>query len=181
MNMKLLQRILPLPPEPQEVKQTDDWHRVESELGTPLPKDYKAFISAYGSGRIDQFLVVFNPFSSNKYVNLLDAGRTILQAYATSKETFPEYYPLPLFPSPGGLLPFAATDNGNVLYWRTTGKPENWTVAAYESRGPDYVDFNGQMTDFHGRDNVTRSFVCEVITSSFPDEPPVFYPVVPKS
>ena len=71
--------------------------RLKVSWGHSFPKTTR-LLSAYGLGRIGEFLIIFNPFSSNKYVNLLDASRTILKAYATSKESFPEYYPLPLFP-----------------------------------------------------------------------------------
>ena len=179
MKLDLLKDILLPPLEPQDVDSINDWESIERKLGTQLPDDYKSFIDLYGLGTIDRFLVVFNPFSSNKFVNLLDRGRRILQAFDISKKEFPKYYSHPLFPSPGGLLPFAGTDNGDVLYWRTTGTPENWTVTVFDPRSPDYFDFNGPMTDFLIA-LLTRSVECKVFPRGFPSGPPRFIPIAPK-
>jgi hypothetical protein len=141
-----------------------------------LPEDYKGFIQAFGSGTINSFLVVLNPFSSNKYINLLQRGRMELDAYATSKKGFPQYYVHDIYPLQGGLLPFGGTDNGEVLYWNTTGTPENWSVVTYESRGPKYFTFGGNMTDFLTR-LLTKTIECDVLPRSFPSTAPVFEPI----
>src|SRR5436305_4529450 len=39
-----------------------DWNQVEADLERQLPEDFKAFISAYGSGSIGSFLSIVNPF-----------------------------------------------------------------------------------------------------------------------
>jgi len=176
MGFNSIKKVLQPPLKPQEVTATDDWEAIEKQLSTPLPEDYKSFVRTYGTGTINRFIVVFNPFSANKFVNLVERGRLELQALASLAADFPQYYPLLLYPSPGGLLPFAATDNGDIIHWRTIGTPEQWTVTVGESRGPKYYDFCGQMTDFLEA-LLTRSIECDVLPRSFPSHRPVFEPL----
>jgi hypothetical protein len=43
--------------------------------------------------------------------------------------------PFPLFPDPGGALPWARSDNGDVVYWLTRGDdPDRWPVAVWFAR-----------------------------------------------
>lgn len=176
MGINSLKTILQPPLDPQEVATSNDWDAIEKQLSTPLPEDYKAFVRAYGTGTIDRFIVVFNPFSSNSFVNLVERSRHQLQALAESIGAFPQYYVDVVYPSPGGLLPFAATDNGEIFYWQTTGSPEQWTVRVFESRGPKCCDFNGPMTDFlHAL--LTRSIECDVLPRGFPSHRPAFEPL----
>jgi hypothetical protein len=38
----------------------------------------------------------------------------------------PDWFPLAAWPEPGGFLPCANTDRGDVLGWLTVGPPERW-------------------------------------------------------
>jgi SMI1-KNR4 cell-wall len=173
MSLTKLETLLPRPTQPQEVGTLHDWTNIEAELKTTLPNDYKGFIGVFGSGTINDFLVVLNPFSPNKYINLLQRGRMELDAYAASKKSFPEHYAHDIYPTSGGLLPFGATDNGEILYWNTTGNPNHWSVVAYESRGPKHFTFGGNMTEFLTR-LLEKTIECSVLPRSFPSAAPVF-------
>ena len=43
-----------------------DWGRFT------IPSDYIEFINEYGTGRIADFIVIFNPFSKNEDVNFFE-------------------------------------------------------------------------------------------------------------
>lgn len=45
-----------------------------------------------------------------------------------SRNSKPEKCPYPFYPEPGGLLPWAGTDNGDRVCWLTEGQPDGWTV-----------------------------------------------------
>jgi hypothetical protein len=176
MALHSLESILPRPSNPQEATANYDWTNVEGELGTQLPIDYKEFINEYGTGKIDDFLVILNPFSQNKFVNLIERGRRELSAWLDLKQRFPQYYTDVLFPSPGGLFPFAGTDNGNSIFWRTNGVPEAWTVTIFDPRGPEHFDYNGGMADFLSA-VLTQSIQCDVFPRQFPSRSPRFEPM----
>ena len=132
--LERLRQLLPPPADPVEPGQPDSWAEIEEDLGTGLPRDYKAFTELYGSGKVDDFLYLFNPFTAGQDGNLLAEKDRVLEGYRQTRARFPERLPLPPFPKPGGVLPLGWTDNGDELYWVTEGDPDGWPVALLESR-----------------------------------------------
>jgi len=132
--LEQLLRLLPPPADPVEPARPDGWAAVEAALGTGLPGDFKAFCERYGSGTVDGFLYLFNPFASGQDGNLLVEKDRVLAAYRQTRARFPDRLPLPPFPKPGGVLPLGRTDNGDELYWVTDGDPDGWPLALLESR-----------------------------------------------
>jgi hypothetical protein len=187
MGIESVTRFVSPPPKPREVGGSEDWKAVEAQLGTPLPEDYRAFIVAFGTGTIDGFMMVFNPFSANRFVNLIERGRAELEAYVEvfqppagspfltggARKT---ELPHPVYPSPGGLLPFAGTDNGEIFFWKTAGAPDQWTTVVYAARGPEYFEYPGGMTDLLGA-LLSRTTTCSVLPASFPSAKAAFVPV----
>ena len=129
-----LQQLLPPPADPVEPARPDGWAAVERSLGTGLPGDFKAFTERYGSGMVDDFLYLFNPFVAGQDGNLVVEKDRVLAAYRQTRARFPNRLALPPFPEPGGVLPLGRTDNGDELYWVTDGDPDRWPVALVESR-----------------------------------------------
>ena len=132
--LERLRQLLPPPADPVEPGRPDGWAGVEGALGTGLPGDFKAFTELYGSGTVDDFLYLYNPFTQGPDGNLLVEKDRVLEGYRQTRARFPERLPLPAFPDPGGVLPLGRTDNGDELYWVTQGDPEGWPVALLESR-----------------------------------------------
>ena len=132
--LERLRELLPPPANPVEPGRPDGWAEIEAALGTGLPGDFKAFTELYGSGTVDDFLYLFNPFAAGQDGNLLVEKDRVLAGYRQTRARFPGRLPLPPFPEEGGLLPLGRTDNGDELYWVTTGDPDGWPVALLESR-----------------------------------------------
>ncbi|MEI7768003.1 MAG: SMI1/KNR4 family protein [Phycisphaerae bacterium] len=176
MQLDNLNAILPVPPSPVETHRRP-WSAVEQEVGTQLPDDYKAFIEQYGSGRISEFIWVLNPFSSNQFINVCGQMVALLGALAALARDFGVPCPYPLFPHSGGLLPFAVTDNGDVLYWVTHGDPNTWRVVVNEARGPKYEEFALNATDFLAG-ILTHRVNCTVFPESLQDVAARFEPVL---
>src|SRR5262249_37952868 len=55
-------------------------------------------------------------------------------------------YPHAIYPEPGGIFPWAFTDNGGRLFWRTKGRPTSWKTVYYPCRGPNFEVFNQSCT-----------------------------------
>jgi hypothetical protein len=132
--LERLRQVLPPPAEPVEPGRPDGWAAVEALLDTRLPADFRAFTELYGSGTVDDFLYLFNPFAKGQDGNLLAEKDRVLASYRQTRARFPERLPLPAFPDAGGVLPLGRTDNGDELYWVTEGDPDAWLVAVLESR-----------------------------------------------
>lgn len=172
MSMILLSDILVPPEAPVENGYVGGWEQAESELGVPLPQDYKTFIDAYGSGQIDEFIWIFNPFSKNENLQLI-RQLTIQSAVLSELVALGENVPYSVFPATGGVIPFGITDNGDLLFWKTSEAPSEWTVAVNDSRSPEWQEFRGSMTEFlasllHGKVR------CKFFPEDFPRRRPVF-------
>lgn len=150
-----------------------DWLPVEAHLGLSLPDDYKTFIDHYGTGAIDSFLYILNPFSSNPRLNLLDEGRIKLDAIRQLRH---EVIPYLIHPDAGGLLPWGVTDNGDVLYWLCAGSPSHWSIVVNESRGPRWREYKLSTTGFLAG-LVAREIIVDIFPDDFPSDPPSFTPV----
>jgi hypothetical protein len=124
------------------------WEEVERNLGTALPADFREFIDRYGAGRLADFVWIFSPFAQEPNVNLLDQSSRQLAALRELTERFGELLPYPLYPEEGGLLPFGGTDNGDVLFWRTHGAPDQWTVVVNSSRSAQCELYECSMSEF---------------------------------
>jgi hypothetical protein len=132
--LERLRELLPPPAEPVEPGRPDGWAAVEADLGTGLPGDFRAFTELYGSGMVDDFLYLFNPFAKGQDGNLVAERDRVLAGYRQTRARFPERLPLPAFPDAGGVLPLGRTGNGDELYWVTEGHPDDWPVVLLESR-----------------------------------------------
>lgn len=112
-----LETILAPPAEPAETGSFEEWTDVYKNI-KGLPTDYFDFINKYGTGSINNFIWVLNPFSLNHYLNLLNRLPVIVNAFSVdcSEEISNKYN---FYPAAGGLIPLAITDNGDsILYYK---------------------------------------------------------------
>lgn len=79
--LEFLNQIAPPPSIPNEAQ--GDWNQVEATIKLTLPDDYKNLISQYGSGSFSDFLYIFNPFSENEWLNLINSSPKILEGEKT--------------------------------------------------------------------------------------------------
>jgi hypothetical protein len=112
------------------------WQAVEESLGLVLPGSYKALVDRFGASSWGDFLHILSPFDDR--LNLQRRGRQVLDADKELRQEFPWYYPLPLYPEPGGLLPWAITDNGDVFYLITSVPPGQWPTLIKGPRAPEF-------------------------------------------
>jgi hypothetical protein len=174
-SVEVLTKVIPPPVNPSDLPNPGGWQSVERELGMELPGDYKEFIARYGTGGVDGFLWVLNPFSKNKYLNLLDEGKAKLNAQRQFAAEFPRKNPYPLHPESNGLFPWSVTDNGDVLYWLCKGSPSSWIVVVCDSRAVDWQEFRCSTSMFLAA-LVTRELIVDVFPEDFPSESPEFIP-----
>ncbi len=147
MSIRDLQQLLAPPTAPVDVPTDRQWSDTEAALGVALPSDYRDYLNTYGSGRIGDFLDIFNPASPRSWDGLLarlDQQRPVFESMQGGR------HPLSygLHPARPGLLPLGQTDNGDMLFYLINGEAEGWKVAFFESRGADVVVFDAGLTAF---------------------------------
>lgn len=172
MSASDISKLITPPADPNDAPQPHEWSKIEALLGISLPEDYKEFTSLYGTGRIDNFLWVFNPSSQNENINLATQVRVQLGALS-DLQTFGEVLPYKLYPEPDGIFPFGITENGDVLYWKTTGQPEAWSVLVNEARSPEWETFSMTMTEFL-LEVLNRRIRPSAFPNAFPSSTPSF-------
>ena len=148
MPIDALLRLVPPPPKPTEVASLKKWRDIERKLGTKLPSDYREFVFAYGTGLFAGFYRVYNPFAASEYIALLPQVQTVCEMERDFKEREPDLVPYPIYPDPGGLLPWGNDENGNYYFWLTEGEPDEWAVAQNGVRGKGYSTHPCSMTEF---------------------------------
>lgn len=144
MSFDTLQRRIPPPVTPNEVG--GSWDTVFRALGTPLPDDYCQFVDSYGTGYLARFYTVVNPFSTNRYVNMM--RRLDMIRSSESQSTFFPDAGYCFYPEDGGLIPWMLDDNGNDYFWRTAGSPNDWPVVQCEHRGSGFTEYPMTMSAF---------------------------------
>jgi len=167
MTLESLSKLITPPISPVDSGTSKDWEEIEKLSGINLPDDYKQFITTFGTGQFGNFLLPFNPFSSNQHLNLLkqvemrlDSMRKMIEIYGTDD------YPYPLYPDADGLLPWGSTDNGDQLFWLTTGNPNNWSVVVHAPRDGVFEHYAESMTSFLEK-LIRRDVVSQIFPKDF--------------
>lgn len=160
------------PTDPFEAPIISEWVEVENKLGITLPGDYKEFIQLYGTGKVNDFIWIFNPLSKNQNINLIEQVRIQLETLI-QLQSYGEVIPYKLFPEKGGILPLGMTDNGDVLFWKTEGSSNNWTILVNESRSDEWESFDMSITQFLV-EILTHKISCKIFPQNFPNANPVF-------
>jgi hypothetical protein len=174
--LEVLAQILSPPVSPVDPPDEDAWISAEKALGLSLPPDFKAYVTRYGSGRIDDFLVVFNPAARLASMRLVPAIATYLDLVREIRGFAPDEVIFPIHPESSGLLPWGTTGNGNVGYWVTSPSddPALWSIAVSEARGPGWFTHPGPLTKFLA-DALDRKIRVSVFPTDWPSETPVFH------
>ncbi|WP_405813255.1 MULTISPECIES: SMI1/KNR4 family protein [unclassified Streptomyces] len=121
---------------PTDAPRAHDWTRVEEELGTILPSDYKQLVDLYGGGLFDDAIWVLEPDCPNEHHDLVVGNHIRVEAQrGLWKGGEPK--PAELDEAGSRTIAWAETENGDCLYWlaRPGQEPAQWTVAIKEGRG----------------------------------------------
>jgi hypothetical protein len=124
-----LGEVLPVDPERWLFK-PGAWGEVEATLGIRLPNDYKNLIGDGLACVFDGELVIASPFDPNPNLNLAMGASRSAWALASLRAMDPDWYPISVYPEPGGLLGWGTDGGGGDYHWDTSSaEPDRWTVA----------------------------------------------------
>lgn len=133
---------------PEDGPAEPDWAAVEDELTWSLPSDYKTLIKRYGGSYWDDYLYVLEPHCRNENYDLL---KWKVEQEEILEEDW-EFEPKPpqLAAEGSTLVPWATTDNGEVLFWlaRADQSPEAWGVMIRAAREEEWEHFPVGCVEF---------------------------------
>src|SRR5215475_9300487 len=116
------------------------------------------------------FLTHFPTIRASILMNQVSMQLSALKELA---QDFGEKCPYALFPETGGLLPVGITDNGDVIYWLTRGKPADWKIVVNQARSQRYEEFDCDLISFL-RKILMRDSQCSLFLQDFPQGTPYF-------
>jgi hypothetical protein len=152
MTLQALLDVLFPPEQPREPGDAAQWRQFEATTGLILPDDYKAFINTFGTGHIEAVIFPYNPFCKRPPLKAYYDYATWSKEVTAIKELKDKFgedvFPFPIYPDPGGLLPWGSTDTGDRLLWQTADQHENWSIVINESRSKNFELFACSMTNF---------------------------------
>ena len=128
--MGSLERLVEMVPPPRALRELGyrpDWDRVESQLGTALPADFKRLAELYGTGDFcGQVDLVAPAMSIGSETSGEDAFADHLRRTVDVLRDFDTWREIGLWPEPGGLLTAVNISTGSELLWVTSGHPDQW-------------------------------------------------------
>ncbi|MFJ9847206.1 SMI1/KNR4 family protein [Kitasatospora sp. NPDC101155] len=142
------------------------WELAPAELGVQLPSDYRAFVDLYGAVSLNGEWGVNTPTkhsSAYRSPGGLAGWRfesdNGFREQVEGEDEFWDQDPTPVFPDPGGLLPWGRNSNHNHCCWLTTDPdPDKWPVAVF---------YDGELDHFDGG---FAEFVATVLTGGYAKE-----------
>lgn len=139
-------RLLSPPPE-RPYLGAGAWEGLFAELGTQLPKEYVQLMEVYGAGDWGEWLRFLTPLRTGERRFVTHVEET-LDAYRMLKDNYPEGYPLPVWPEPGGFLPFANSYDADHLGWLTEGPdPDAWSLIVWPRHTDQGPALEGGLID----------------------------------
>jgi hypothetical protein len=129
---------------PDQRRNDVDWPAVESSVGLRLPDDYRRLVETFPDGIFQGLVRVNRPGDHH------ESAKEFLGFYAWQLEDMRQLrasghaFPYPIFPEPGGLLPWATGPRAEPFFWLTRGEdPNMWPVAAASHDLTGWQEFPG--------------------------------------
>ncbi|MGW0553013.1 hypothetical protein ACWDZ6_02160 [Streptomyces sp. NPDC002926] len=124
-----------------------DWARVETRLGTALPRDYRELVERFGYGDFDGHLGLLLPDGPPGSLHIVEVNE--FWARSAGADGSGPWEPYRLYPAPGGLLQWASTEQRTSFYWLTEGAdPDRWPILVTEDDCTDWDRFDGSTAEF---------------------------------
>lgn len=126
-----------------------NWNKVEGSVGLNLPVDYKEIVEVFPPGYFQGFVQVIRPGD-------IGASRDDFLGYYAHRlddmrhwrEDEPARFPMPIFPEPGGLLPWGRSIRSDLFFWVTSSEdPADWSVVIADQEFAWWIPYEGGVCD----------------------------------
>jgi hypothetical protein len=162
-----------------KVREEFDWAAIEASLGLALPDDYKEIVEHLPDGRFQGFVRVIRPGDDNH------PKSTYLGYYGYRLEDMrkwradePSRFPYPIYPEPGGLLPWGTSNRAGLFFWLTEGRDSAaWPIVVAH---PEFIHwttpYQGTICDFLKQVVLGRFDASPFVVDLPPGQSPWFEP-----
>jgi hypothetical protein len=119
-NLAALVELVALPPRPLRCADEGNWTRLRAEIGFRFPAEFLQYGRLYGTGEIDAEgygMLIANPLDS-AYSGWIRSQSEVMRTRGDP----PELRRTRFYPEKGGVVPFAKTWSGNLLFFRSHGR-----------------------------------------------------------
>lgn len=128
-----------------------NWTEIEREVGLQLPADYKLLAEQFPAGWFRRFVRPIKPVQPSA-----GAQRLLDDLETRQLETLREWraqgsgeFPFPLYPEPGGLLPWGSVRGQGYAFWLTDkSSPGDWPVVLASQQCDHWERFDGPVCEF---------------------------------
>lgn len=133
------------------------------ELGVSVPRDYCSFVEEYGAGCIDNFLWICAPGVANPNVSLVPSVKRACEILREIRAGSASDVPYPLWPEEDGIVSWGGTDNGDLLFWRST----THTIVGCDGKVIEWEDWDLGWSEYLYR-IMNRSLTVKLFPDGFP-------------
>lgn len=130
--------LVPPPPPPTAQR------RATIVMPPGLPLDYRQLCILYGAGSFSDFFWVLQPDCANPHLDLGQRGAELVRQLDV-EFSWDGGFGMPRTAAPRDVrqLPWAVTDNGDVLWWKVEGPEDEWTTIITEGGGDEVHECAG--------------------------------------
>lgn len=127
-----------------------DWNAIEKSIGLRLPAEYKELVDILPAGHFQEFVQITKPGDmGGARDEFLGYYAHRLEDMREWRKSEPDRFPLPIFPEPGGLLPWGRSTQADLFFWLTDGDdPRDWPVVVAEREFAYWRAFDGGLVEF---------------------------------
>jgi hypothetical protein len=160
-----------------------DWDAVERTLGVSLPAEYKELLAVFPPGTFnapflgDGSVIVHPPYRVGGVPDQLHQFESEMDELRDWQAGHPADVPRPVFPEPGGMIPWARASRECLLWTRDSADPGRWAVAIsnggiwrYDQDSPVLEEFPVGAVDFL-LSLVAGRITSRVLNPEGPDQP----------
>lgn len=123
-----------------------DWPAVEGSVGLRLPEDFKLLAEKVPAGWFRRFARALYPGRSGPFMAPHTSGQ--LDVMREWRDLGHAVIPFPVFPEPGGLLPWGVTVSGELFWLTGPEDPGAWPVVVATNRWDHHVRVGGTACEF---------------------------------